>query len=158
MSALRICFTLVFFHVLECSVDDVKSKYKPSVKPVRLFTDEELSKYNGHQKGLPIYMAVKGVVFDVTSGKEFYGKDAPYNALVGRDSTRAVAKMSLNPEDLTHDTDSQISMAHLPWEEKDQCGGLYSEIRHLWQELMRKGAAMAAENQAWRSAMAKRSR
>ncbi|XP_006126698.1 neudesin isoform X2 [Pelodiscus sinensis] len=51
----------------------------------------------------PIYMAVKGVVFDVTSGKEFYGKGAPYNALVGKDSTRGVAKMSLDPEDLSHD-------------------------------------------------------
>ncbi|KAG7277086.1 hypothetical protein CRUP_031299 [Coryphaenoides rupestris] len=49
-------------------------------------------------------MAIKGVVFDVTKGKEFYGKDAPYNALVGRDSTRAVAKMSLDPADLTPDT------------------------------------------------------
>lgn len=49
-------------------------------------------------------MAVKGVVFDVTKGKEFYGKDAPYNALVGKDSTRAVAKMSLEPSDLTSDT------------------------------------------------------
>ncbi|XP_027028188.2 neudesin isoform X2 [Tachysurus fulvidraco] len=58
------------------------------------------------QVGQPIYMAVKGVVFDVTSGKQFYGKGAPYNALVGKDSTRAVAKMSLNPEDLTHDTTS----------------------------------------------------
>ncbi|TRY81349.1 hypothetical protein DNTS_009685 [Danionella cerebrum] len=35
---------------------------------------------------------------------EFYGKGAPYNALVGKDSTRAVAKMSLDPADLTHDT------------------------------------------------------
>lgn len=35
---------------------------------------------------------------------EFYGKDAPYNALVGKDSTRAVAKMSLDPADLTADT------------------------------------------------------
>ncbi|XP_030051924.1 neudesin, partial [Microcaecilia unicolor] len=35
---------------------------------------------------------------------EFYGKDAPYNALTGKDSTRGVAKMSLNPADLTHDT------------------------------------------------------
>lgn len=35
---------------------------------------------------------------------EFYGKGAPYNALVGKDSTRAVAKMSLDPVDLTHDT------------------------------------------------------
>uniref|UniRef100_A0A8C0ZFA2 Neudesin neurotrophic factor n=1 Tax=Cyanistes caeruleus TaxID=156563 RepID=A0A8C0ZFA2_CYACU len=36
--------------------------------------------------------------------KEFYGKGAPYNALVGKDSTRGVAKMSLDPADLTHDT------------------------------------------------------
>lgn len=35
---------------------------------------------------------------------EFYGKDAPYNALVGKDTTRAVAKMSLDPADLTSDT------------------------------------------------------
>uniref|UniRef100_A0A8C4U495 Cytochrome b5 heme-binding domain-containing protein n=1 Tax=Falco tinnunculus TaxID=100819 RepID=A0A8C4U495_FALTI len=55
------------------------------------------------QEGQPIYLAVKGVVFDVTSGKEFYGRGAPYNALVGKDSTRGVAKMSLDPADLTHD-------------------------------------------------------
>ncbi|XP_038666998.1 neudesin isoform X2 [Scyliorhinus canicula] len=36
--------------------------------------------------------------------REFYGKGAPYNALVGKDSTRAVAKMSLESEDLTYDT------------------------------------------------------
>ena len=35
---------------------------------------------------------------------EFYGKGAAYNALVGRDSTRAVAKMSLDPADMTPDT------------------------------------------------------
>uniref|UniRef100_A0A8C2V863 Cytochrome b5 heme-binding domain-containing protein n=1 Tax=Chinchilla lanigera TaxID=34839 RepID=A0A8C2V863_CHILA len=52
----------------------------------------------------PIYLAVKGVVFDVSSGKEFYGRGAPYNALTGKDSTRGVAKMSLDPADLTHDT------------------------------------------------------
>lgn len=40
----------------------------------------------------------------VSSIAEFYGKDAPYNALVGKDSTRAVAKMSLEPSDLTSDT------------------------------------------------------
>ncbi|XP_030643245.1 neudesin [Chanos chanos] len=77
---------------------------KPSSKPVRLFTEEELKRYDGSEDGQPIYMAIKGVVFDVTTGKEFYGKDAPYNALVGKDSTRAVAKMSLDPADLTHDT------------------------------------------------------
>ncbi|XP_066451147.1 neudesin isoform X2 [Eleutherodactylus coqui] len=52
----------------------------------------------------PIYMAVKGAVFDVSAGKEFYGKGASYNALAGKDSTRAVAKMSLEAEDLVSDT------------------------------------------------------
>lgn len=84
-----------------CSANDTKKKYS---KPVRLFTEEELKKYDGSEDGKPIYMAIKGVVFDVTTGKEFYGKGASYNALVGKDSTRAVAKMSLDPADLTHDT------------------------------------------------------
>jgi len=33
----------------------------------------------------------------------FYGRDAAYNALVGKDCTRAVAKMSLDPSDLISD-------------------------------------------------------
>ncbi|MBN3309613.1 NENF protein, partial [Amia calva] len=56
------------------------------------------------QEGQPIYLAVKGVVFDVSTGKDFYGKGASYNALTGKDCTRAVAKMSLEPDDLTYDT------------------------------------------------------
>ncbi|XP_029531843.1 neudesin [Oncorhynchus nerka] len=83
---------------------DNKLKHKPASKPVRLFTDEDLKRHDGSEDGHPIYMAIKGVVFDVTKGKEFYGKDGPYNALVGKDCTRAVAKMSLEPADLTSDT------------------------------------------------------
>ncbi|XP_063775119.1 neudesin [Pseudophryne corroboree] len=83
---------------------DSQQRPHPQHKPVRLFTDEDLAGYNGKQGDQPIYMAVKGTVFDVSSGKEFYGKGAPYNALAGKDSSRAVAKMSLEPEDLTHDT------------------------------------------------------
>ncbi|XP_074516015.1 neudesin [Sebastes fasciatus] len=102
MATTRIC---VLFVVLSTTLaEDFKLKYKPSTKPVRLFTEEELKRYDGSEEGHPIYMAIKGVVFDVTRGKEFYGKDAPYNAMVGKDSTRAVAKMSLDPDDLTSDT------------------------------------------------------
>ncbi|XP_076833737.1 neudesin [Brachyhypopomus gauderio] len=97
------CITF-FSLILICTANDTTLKLKHDSKPVRLFTDEELRRYDGSEDGQPIYMAIKGVVFDVTSGKRFYGKDAPYNALVGKDSTRAVAKMSLEPEDLTHDT------------------------------------------------------
>ncbi|XP_033498208.2 neudesin [Epinephelus lanceolatus] len=102
MATARIC---VLFVVLSSTLaEDLKLKYKTPTEPVRLFTEEELKRYDGSEEGQTIYMAVKGVVFDVTKGKEFYGKDAPYNALVGKDSTRAVAKMSLDPADLTSDT------------------------------------------------------
>ncbi|XP_053166127.1 neudesin isoform X2 [Hemicordylus capensis] len=42
----------------------------PRKRPVRLFTESELARYNGQEENQPIYLAVKGVVFDVTSGKE----------------------------------------------------------------------------------------
>ncbi|KAG7234586.1 hypothetical protein INR49_002215 [Caranx melampygus] len=94
----------VLFVLCAALATDVKLKYKPATKPVRLFTEEELQRYDGSEEAQPIYMALKGVVFDVTKGKDFYGKGAPYNALVGKDSTRAVAKMSLDPADVTSDT------------------------------------------------------
>ncbi|XP_008296497.1 neudesin [Stegastes partitus] len=102
MATAGVC--VLFIVLCATFAEEVKLKYKRATKPVRLFTEEELKRYDGTQEEQPIYMAVKGVVFDVTKGKEFYGKDAPYNALVGKDSTRAVAKMSLDPADLTSDT------------------------------------------------------
>ncbi|KAL7987349.1 hypothetical protein Chor_006268 [Crotalus horridus] len=78
---------------------ELRFKPPPSQRPVRLFTEGELARYDGHKEDEPIYIAVKGVVFDVTSGK-----GAPYNVLAGKDSTRSVAKMSLDPADLTYDT------------------------------------------------------
>ncbi|XP_004082828.1 neudesin [Oryzias latipes] len=89
--------------LLSAALAEQVQKKSEEARPVRLFTEEELRQYDGSEEHHPIYMAVKGVVFDVTKGKEFYGKNAPYNALTGKDSTRAVAKMSLNPEDLTSD-------------------------------------------------------
>ncbi|XP_046874325.1 neudesin isoform X2 [Hypomesus transpacificus] len=102
MGAVELC---VLFILISSSVaEDIQLKYKKDSKPVRLFTDEDLRRHDGSEDGRPIYMAIKGAVFDVTKGKEFYGKGAPYNTLVGKDSTRAVAKMSLQPADLTSDT------------------------------------------------------
>uniref|UniRef100_A0A3Q1EJ27 Neudesin neurotrophic factor n=1 Tax=Acanthochromis polyacanthus TaxID=80966 RepID=A0A3Q1EJ27_9TELE len=102
MATTAVC--VLFLVLCAALAEEVKLKYKPATKPVRLFTEEELKRYDGSQEEQPIYLAIKGVVFDVTTGKEFYGRDAPYNALVGKDSTRAVAKMSLDPADLTSDT------------------------------------------------------
>ena len=48
----------------------------------------------------PIYLAVKGVVYDVTKGRAFYGRGGGYAALAGREVARALAKMSMEPADV----------------------------------------------------------
>ncbi|XP_041352928.1 neudesin-like [Gigantopelta aegis] len=86
------------YKLKELDFDFVKNE-----KPVRIFTDSQLKEYDGSDASKPLYMAIKGVVFDVSSGEDFYGKGSPYNALIGIDSTRAVAKMSLDEPDLNND-------------------------------------------------------
>lgn len=47
-----------------------------------------------------MYLAVKGRVFDVSCGAEFYGPDGgSYNALAGQDASRALGIMSLQGRD-----------------------------------------------------------
>ena len=53
------------------------------------FTAEQLAFYGGVDPALPLYLAVKGRVYDVRAGKRFYGRGAPYNGFAGRDATRA---------------------------------------------------------------------
>lgn len=65
------------------------------------FTAQELSVYNGTDPSKPIYVAIKGRVFDVTAGKSFYGPGGAYAVFAGKDASRALAKMSKSEEDVT---------------------------------------------------------
>lgn len=47
MATTRIC--VLFIALSVTLADDVKLKYKPSSKPVRLFTEEELKRYDGSE-------------------------------------------------------------------------------------------------------------
>ncbi len=62
-------------------------------EPPRNFTLEQLREFDG-EGDKPIYVAVKGDVFDVTRGRTFYGKGGWYGVLAGRDASRALALMS----------------------------------------------------------------
>lgn len=74
----------------------------------RIFSIESLRVYNGDNESLPIYIALKGSVFDVTLARNFYGPDGPYSVFAGRDASRGLAAGDLMPknivENLSYDT------------------------------------------------------
>ncbi|KAI4337229.1 hypothetical protein L6164_015672 [Bauhinia variegata] len=66
---------------------------------------QQLSQYNGSDPSKPIYVALKGRIFDVTTGKSFYGPGGPYAMFAGKDASRALAKMTKNEQDITPSLD-----------------------------------------------------
>ncbi|KAK7283137.1 hypothetical protein RIF29_12448 [Crotalaria pallida] len=86
-------------------------------------TLQQLSQYNGTDPSKPIYVSVKGRVFDVTTGKSFYGPGGAYAMFAGKDASRALAKMSKNDQDITSNLDGlsekEIGVLN-DWENKFQ--------------------------------------
>lgn len=70
--------------------------------PPRQLTLDQLAEFNGNNPSKPIYLAVRGVIFDVTSGKDFYGKDGAY-PFGGKECARAFAKFSTELKDCNND-------------------------------------------------------
>lgn len=75
------------------------------VDPPRNFTAKQLVYFNGENdertgEVKPVYLSVNGTVFDVSSGRSFYGPDGPYASFAGRECGVALAKMSFDTEHL----------------------------------------------------------
>lgn len=87
----------------------------------RILTKEEIAPFNGRGSDdstsaetsepssdipegyatAPIYIAAGGKVYDVSfGGVTFYGKNCSYNRFAGADASRALAKMSFDPQDV----------------------------------------------------------
>ncbi|KAF5936360.1 hypothetical protein HYC85_027489 [Camellia sinensis] len=79
---------------------DADELRRPSERASMEFTLQQLNQYDGSVPSMPIYMAVRGRIFDVTAGKSFYGPGGPYGMFAGKDASRALAKMSKNEEDV----------------------------------------------------------
>ncbi|KAK6358955.1 hypothetical protein TWF696_000127 [Orbilia brochopaga] len=80
-------------------------KFEPK-EPVNLdppkddiITKEHLSKCDGTHEGYPIYVAIKGTVFDVTQKRDTYGPGGSYHIFSGKDASHGLGKSSLKPED-----------------------------------------------------------
>ncbi|AEO55039.1 hypothetical protein MYCTH_2314092 [Thermothelomyces thermophilus ATCC 42464] len=73
----------------------------------RTFTPRTLLPYNG-EDGKPVYLAVRGRVFDVSRGRNFYGPGGPYANFAGRDASRGLACGSFAEDMLTKDLDGPL--------------------------------------------------
>lgn len=71
------------------------------------YTPRTLLKNNGKDSA-PVYLAVRGKVYDVTSGRNFYGPGGPYENFAGRDATRGLACQSFDEDMLTKDLDGPL--------------------------------------------------
>jgi membrane-associated progesterone receptor component len=84
----------------------------------------ELRKYDG-TGGNPIYVGIRGNVYDVTrKGAGFYGPEGGYHLFAGREAARALAKGSLEQEEADNPDYSQLTLSELDalqsWESRFQ--------------------------------------
>lgn len=55
--------------------------------PAQVFTVTELALYDGTDPAKPIYLGMNGLVYDVTTGREYYQPGGTYHWLAGKDSS-----------------------------------------------------------------------
>ncbi|KAG4089840.1 cytochrome b5 [Neocallimastix lanati (nom. inval.)] len=96
---------LSYESIKKTAVEKVLSVVTGNVKfqktPDRKFTQEELSQYDTSDENKPVYVAVKGIVYDVSSRKDLYVKGQRNHIFAGKDFSRALAKTSLELEDVS---------------------------------------------------------
>jgi len=79
---------------------------------------------NNGENGAPVYLAVRGRVFDVSSGRNFYGPGGPYENFAGRDASRGLACGSFDEDMLTKDLDGPLdTLSDLGQEEMEALRG-----------------------------------
>ncbi|THV50038.1 hypothetical protein BGAL_0167g00010 [Botrytis galanthina] len=79
----------------------------PSPIVFRTFTPPELAPFSG-LNNTPVYLSVRGRVFDVSNGRNFYGPGGPYENFAGRDASRGLAKGSFDAAMLTEDLQAEL--------------------------------------------------
>jgi len=112
---------LLSISIIKQFLDSTRNSSPPSAtayvsKPPivqRDFTLEELREYDGRTSDTPIYIALKGKVYDVSSRGMFYGPGGPYHIFAGRDASRSLATDSLEEKDVVNPSLEGLSQADL---------------------------------------------
>lgn len=64
--------------------ETIVDKAVPNDADVKLFTKDELWKYNGEENSLGLYLAIMGAVYDVQKGDRHYGVGGSYHFFAGK--------------------------------------------------------------------------
>ncbi|GET93777.1 hypothetical protein, conserved [Leishmania tarentolae] len=96
----------------EATSDDV-NRSTTTDKPAEMksFTAEELAQFSG-ENGTPIYISVKGKVYDCTGGAAFYGPGKSYAVFAGKEVSRCLGKMLISDEEANANWDD-LSPEHM---------------------------------------------
>ncbi|KXH50665.1 membrane-associated progesterone receptor component 1 [Colletotrichum simmondsii] len=107
---LNILFLLVNIYTIYVLLRPTPPPVLPKEPPAtvfRVFNPRTLLPYTG-ENDTPIYLAVRGRVFDVSHGRNFYGPGGPYSNFAGRDASRGLALGSFDEDMLTEDLDGPL--------------------------------------------------
>ncbi|KAJ5560686.1 hypothetical protein N7513_003085 [Penicillium frequentans] len=96
---------LVYWHFRPKQAIELPRGPPPTV--FRVYTPKTLIEFNGENEK-PVYLAVRGRVFDVSPGRNFYGPGGPYENFAGRDASRGLAHQSFDEEMLTKDLSAPL--------------------------------------------------
>ena len=100
LGLLALAAYLIYTNHLKSAPPRIAPK-QPRIIEQRDYTLKELQPKNG-LNGQPIYIAVKGTVYDVSAGATFYGPGSAYENFAGRDASRGLAKQSFSDDNLTY--------------------------------------------------------
>jgi len=113
------------------------SDSEDETEPPRNFTLQQLLQFDGKpcpkfNEPKPVYLSVAGKVFDVSSGREFYGPGGPYELFAGHECGVALAKMSFETEHLDDIAGCQKTPAgKLSYVEADELDNWVTKFEHF---------------------------
>ncbi|CAK9293716.1 unnamed protein product [Gordionus sp. m RMFG-2023] len=98
----------------------------PDNQPTMIFTEPFLGRFDGSNPNEPIYVSIRGVVFDVTSELDNYSINATLHYLAGKDVSRAIAKNS------TESSDMNDNLEGLTDEELENLDNMYKHYKRTF--------------------------
>jgi len=115
-------FVFIAYHQLK---PRTTATLPPAPAPIvfQTFTPPTLKPFNGRDDPR-VFLAVRGKVFDVSPGRNFYGPGGPYENFAGRDASRGLAHGSFDEDMLTKDLEGELdTLKDLDAEQEDALRG-----------------------------------